>query len=63
MIVSMDDPRVQEGVDIIQSMWYGIAIQIVNMAIHTYKCDAQQAKALKELFLKPNDYTIRLRLR
>lgn len=46
----------------IQSMWYGVAIQIVTMAIHTYKCNPEQAKALKELFLKPNDYTVRLRL-
>jgi hypothetical protein len=58
----MDDPRVQEGVDMIQSIWYGVAIQIVTMAIHTYKCNPEQAKALKELFLKPNDYTVRLRL-
>lgn len=58
----MEDSRVQEGIDIIQSIWYGVAIQIVNMAIRTYNCNSEQAKALKELFLKPNDYTVRLRL-
>jgi hypothetical protein len=57
----MEDPRVQEGVDMIQSMWYGVAIQIVNMAIRTYNLNPEQSKALKELFLKPNDYTVRLR--
>jgi hypothetical protein len=57
----MEDPRVQEGVDMIQSIWYGVAIQIVTMAIRTYNLNPEQSKALKELFLKPNDYTVRLR--
>ena len=58
----MEDPRVQEGIDMIQTVWYGVAIQIVNMAIHTYNLNPEQAKAIKELFLKPNDYTVRLRV-
>lgn len=58
----MEDPRIQEGTDMIQTVWYGVAIQIVNMAIHTYNLNPEQAKAIKELFLKPNDYTVRLRV-
>lgn len=58
----MEDTRVQEGIDIIQTIWYGVAIQIVSMAIRAYNLNPEQAKALKELFLKPNDYTVRLRL-
>jgi hypothetical protein len=57
----MEDPRIQEGVDIIQIIWYGVAIQIVNMAINTYNLNSEQGKALKELFLKPNEYTVSLR--
>ncbi len=58
----MEDPRIQEGVEMIQTIWYGVAIQIVNMAIRTYNLNPEQGKALKELFLKPNDYTVRLRM-
>lgn len=58
----MEEPRIQEGVEMIQTIWYGVAIQIVNMAIRTYNLNPEQGKALKELFLKPNDYTVRLRI-
>ena len=57
----MEDKRIQEGLDIIQTIWYGVAIQIVNMAIRTYNLNSEQGKALKELFLKPNEYSVRLR--
>jgi hypothetical protein len=57
----MEDPRVQEGLDMIQTIWYGVAIQIVNMAIKTYNLTPEQGKALKEVYLKPNQYTVKLR--
>ena len=57
----MEDPRIQEGVDMIQSMWYGIGIQIVNLAIKVYNLTPQQAQALKDIYLKPNDYTVKIR--
>jgi hypothetical protein len=57
----MEDTRVNEGVEMIQSIWYGAAIQIVNMAIRVYKLNPEQAKALKEVYLRPNDYCVRLR--
>ena len=57
----MNDSRVDEGIEMIQSMWYGTAIQIVNMAIRVYKLNSEQAKALKEVYLRPNDYRVVLR--
>lgn len=57
----MDDPRVEEGVTMIQTIWYGVAIQIVNMAIKTYNLNPQQAKALKDVYLRSNDYTVSIR--
>lgn len=57
----MEDPRVEEGLDIIQTIWYGVAIEIVNTAIRIYNLNPEQAKALKEVYLKPNHYTITLR--
>lgn len=62
LLCCMEDPRIQEGLDMIQTIWYGVAIQIVQMAIRTYNLTPEQGRALKELFLKPNDYTVRLRL-
>ena len=58
---SMDDPRIQEGIDMIQTMWYGVAIQVVNMAIRVYNLTPQQANALKDVYLRSNDYTVKLR--
>lgn len=57
----MNDSRVDDGVEMIQSIWYGVAIQIVNMAIRIYKLNPEQAKALKEVYLRPNDYRVALR--
>ena len=57
----MEDERVSEGIELVQTIWYGLAIQIVNMAIRVYNLDDQQAKALREIYLRPNDYTVRLR--
>ena len=57
----MNDSRVDEGLEMIQSVWYGVAIQIVNMAIRVYKLNPEQAKALKEVYLRPNDYRVALR--
>lgn len=57
----MEDSRIQEGVSMIESMWYGVGVQIVNMAIHVYNLNDAQAKALREAYLKPNDYSVCLR--
>ena len=57
----MEDPRIKEGIDMIQSLWYGVGVQIVNLAIQVYSLNPEQARALKDVFLKPNDYCVRLR--
>ncbi len=58
----MEDPRIQDGLTMCQSIWYGVAIQIVTTAIRVYNLNPEQGKALKELYLKPNAYIVRLRL-
>lgn len=57
----MDDTRVADGLELIQTIWYGVGIQIVNMAIRVYNLNEEQAKALKEVYLRPNDYQVHLR--
>ncbi len=59
--VCMEDSRIEEGVEIIQSIWYGVGVQIVNLAIKIYGLNKEQAKALKDTYLKPNDFTVRFR--
>ncbi len=54
------DNEVQEGIDFIESMWYLTAVKIVNLAIQVYKLDKDQAMALKDVFLKQNDYYVDL---
>ena len=56
----MNNPEVQEGVDILESIWYLIAVSIVDMAITSYKLDDSQASALREVYLKQNNYYVTL---
>ncbi len=57
----MNTPDVEEGIDILESMWYLIAVSIVEMAITAYKLDEDQAEALKDLYLKANNYYVTLK--
>lgn len=57
----MEDPRIQDGLSMIQLMWYNTAIQIVTTAARVYNLNKEQEKALRETFLRPNDYSIRIR--
>ena len=54
----MNDPEVQEGIDILESVWYVLAVSIVEMAIHTYKLNEDQARALRDVYLKQNNYYV-----
>ena len=54
----MNDPEIQEGVELLESIWYLLAISIVEMAIRTYKLDEEQAQALKDVYLKQNNYYV-----
>lgn len=56
-----DDPRIQEGLKLLGFLWYDVASRIVKQAIRVYELDPQQAKALREVYLRPNDYTCVLR--
>ncbi len=57
----MDDPEVKEGIEIIESIWYLMAISIVEMAIKTYELKEEQATALKDVYLKQNNYFVELK--
>jgi hypothetical protein len=54
----MDDPELEEGCKLLERMWYGIAIQIVDLAVQVYGLSPAQKDALKSVFLKPNDYYV-----
>lgn len=54
----MNNPEIQEGIDILESIWYLLAIKIVDLAIDVYKLDKDQANALKDIYLKQNNYYV-----
>jgi hypothetical protein len=56
-----DDPEIQEGIEILESVWYLLANRIVEMAIQVYSLDASQASALRDVYLKQNNYYVVLR--
>ena len=57
----MDNPEIKEGVEIIESIWYFMAISIVEMAIKIYGLNEEQAQALKDVYLKQNNYFVVLK--
>jgi len=52
------DPELQEGIHMIETIWYLTAISIVDLAIKTYGLDESQSKALKDVYLKQNSYYV-----
>lgn len=58
----MNDPEVEEGIQILESTWYLLAISIVEMAITTYGLKEDQASALREVYLKQNHYYVNLQV-
>jgi hypothetical protein len=57
----MNDPEVEEGIELLESIWYLTAISIVEMAVKTYGLDEEQTKALKDIYLKQNHYHVVLK--
>ena len=57
----MNDPEVEEGIAILEAVWFLLANRIVEMAIQVYKLDSSQASALREVYLKQNNYYVVLR--
>ena len=56
----MEDPRTQEGVELVTLIWQELAFKIIDMAIQIYGLDPKQADALKDVFYRPNDYIAEL---
>jgi hypothetical protein len=56
----MNDSEIDEGVEFLESIWYLLAISIVEMAIRTYRLNEEQAQALKDVYLKQNNYYVEL---
>lgn len=56
-----DDPRIQEGLQLLSFLWYDIASRIVKQAIRVYKLNEEQARALREVYLRGNDYICSVR--
>ncbi len=54
----MDTNEIAEGVEIVESIWFLTAIKIVELAIKVYNLDEEQGRALKDVFLKQNNYYV-----
>ena len=58
----MNDPELQEGIELLESIWYLTASSIVELAITTYGLSDEQAKALRDVYLKQNHYYVTLQI-
>jgi hypothetical protein len=54
------DSRITEGLELLESIWFSLACRVVEAAIRVYKLNAEQAAALREVYLKPNQFRVLL---
>lgn len=57
-LVLIMDTEIEDGQKLLARIWYGVAIQIVDLAVQVYGLSSEQKEALKSVFLKPNDYYV-----
>jgi hypothetical protein len=54
------ETRLQEGTFFLETYWFRVAEQVVELAIQVYNLDEERANALRKVFLRPNDYEVQL---
>lgn len=55
------DQREEIGKEILQAIWYNVALRILALSKEVYHLDESQFAALKDVFGRPNDYTVEIR--
>jgi hypothetical protein len=55
-----NDPAIQTGIQFAEQVWWTLAKRIVKAAGEYYKWDETQWQTANELFLRPNDYKVRI---
>ena len=53
-------PRLEEGKFFLETVWYRLAMRIIQEAIVFYELDEEQAVALRGVYLRPNNYQVDL---
>jgi hypothetical protein len=48
----------EEGTAFLSHVWYSVACQVIETAVHVYSLTHEQAAALRKAFLRPNDYIV-----
>jgi hypothetical protein len=51
----------RNGSHLLQMLWYCTAQRIVDTAITVYKLDDERAEALRQVYLRPGDYTVNIK--
>lgn len=54
------ETRLQEGTFFLETYWFRVAEQVIELAIEVYGLNNEQAKALRQVFLRPNDFQVKL---
>jgi hypothetical protein len=54
------ETRLQEGKFFLETYWFRVAEQVIDLAIEVYGLDTEQGNALRKVFLRPNDFVVEL---
>lgn len=52
--------RLQDGKFFLETIWYKVAVKVIEKAIEVYRLNDEEANALREVFLRPNLYVVKL---
>ncbi len=56
------NPRVQRGLQFLEQLWWQLAKKIILTAGELCEWSEEEWKEMQELFLRPNDYKVILKL-
>ena len=54
--------HMKKGIEFTEQIWWSLAKRIVFLAGNLYKWDDERWREANELFLRPNDYTVKYRI-
>lgn len=55
------DPRIEKGRVFAEFVWWSLAKKIFSIAATHYGWSEEEAERAREIFLRPNDYTVKCR--
>jgi hypothetical protein len=57
----MIESRMRSGTHFLEMLWFFTAERIINESVRFYQLDQDRARALRAVYLRPGDYSVKIR--